>query len=138
MSNNIAVITQTQIDPEDDPITEPTMALPHWAAVLDTKFPKKKLIQGTLKWGNVAVATPSPEHDLVEVESHYRGSTKVQAHKRKINIKSDGNKKKGKTKKSKQNTEAIPKVTEECKESVQLAHSLHIQEMKSLINSFKK
>jgi hypothetical protein len=141
MSNRIAVVNQTQIETEVLANPRLTMALPYLAPLLVPQIPEKKLIQKTL-WGKVAVA-PAPEYDLVQVQSHYRGSTKVQAHKRTITAKPHGNKKKTKTNKSKQKTgqnkhSAFPKGPDDCKESVQLAYSLHIKEMKSLFNSFKK
>jgi len=141
MSNNIAVITQEQIEPDLLPNPRLTMALPYLAPLLVPQLPGKKLIQRTL-WGKVAIP-PATEHDLVQVQSHYRGSTKVKAHKRTMTGRSHDKMKKGKTNKTKKK-KGKPKhydfsrEPEDCKQSVQLAHSLHIEEMKSLFSSFNK
>ena len=91
MSNNFAVITQTQVESEVLPNPRLTMARPYYAPLLVPQLPEKKLIQRTL-WGKVAVH-PVPKHDLVLVQTHYHGSTKAHAHKRTITVKTHGNKK---------------------------------------------
>jgi hypothetical protein len=73
------------------------------------------------------VAPPSPETKSIPVQGHKYGSTQVQSHLCKINTKPHGNKKESKS-----------LVKDDCKESVQLANTLHIQELRYLVNSFKK
>jgi hypothetical protein len=54
--------------------------------------------------------------------------------KKEANITIKSRKKAGKPKHS----AALPKVKDDCKESVQLTNTLHIQELRDLVNSFKK
>jgi hypothetical protein len=140
MSNNIPVVTQEEFEPKVLPKPKVAMALPNMDPILVAQFPKKKLLQMTL-WGKVKAPAPVP--DFIQVQSHNRGSIQVQAHKRKITSKPNGNKKKAKSIKSEKKTgqakaATLAKVPDDCKESVQLAHSLHFQEIKNLFNSFKK
>jgi hypothetical protein len=108
------------------------MALPYLAhLVIHPQVPKKKLIQSGL-WGRNAV--PAPKPDFIQIEAHNRGSTKVEAHKGKITAKAKGNKKDTKAIKSKKNTgkakhSAFHNGQDDCKESVKLAKTLHIQEL---------
>jgi hypothetical protein len=139
MSNNIPVITQEEYEPKVLPKPKLTMALPNLAALSVPQLPKRKLLQMTL-WGKVI--TPATEPDFIQVQAHNHGSVQVEAHRHKITAKANGNKKRVKTIQSKKKTgqpkySTFPKVPDDCKESVQLAHSLHFQEIKNLVNSFK-
>jgi hypothetical protein len=99
-------------------------------------LPKKKLIQKGL-WGKqVEVATK-----VTKVKAYWKGSKQVKAHNRIIEAKTHGNKKEVKNIKYKKKTEeakhfAFAKLPDEdCKESVQLAHSLHIQELQNFMRN---
>ena len=121
MSNNFAVITQDDFEEAILPNPRLTMAIPNLAPMLVAKIPEKKMHQQGL-WGRVAKAPPA---------------VKLKEYNRKRAEKSNGSNKKAKTIKDKKKNGAIPNVQEDCKESKQLAHSLHIQELKNLFNSFK-
>ena len=116
-----------------------TMAIPAFATLPVAQIPKKKFKQLNMKDG---VAPPSPETKTIKVQGHNRGSTQVHSHLCKIKAKAHGNKKESKKtnskKKGKPKHSAFAKVKDDCKESLQLAHSLHIEEMRNLMNSFKK
>ena len=137
MSSNYAVITQDEFDETLIPNPRVTMAIPHVASMLGSdKIKKKKFTQEGL-WGRV------PKSTTIEIPSHKRGSSQVGAHLRKVTNNSNGSKKKDKVNKSKNTSgkakhQAYTKTKDDCKESVQLAHSLHIKELRELVNSFKK
>ena len=138
MSSNIAVITQDEFEETILPNPRLTMALPHLGKMMVAKIPEKTMVQKGL-WGRVPKT--DAELEVLEVQSHIRGSKKVKAHKRRTPGKSKGkNKKAKKINYKKKNGEvensAIPNAQEDCKESKQLAHSLHIQELQNLFNSF--
>ena len=78
MSNNIPGITQDEFDPNLLPNPSLTMAIPYVASLSVPQLPKNKLIQSAL-WGQVVV--PNTKHASIPVQTHYRGSSKVQAHK---------------------------------------------------------
>ena len=116
------------------------MAIPHLATMLVPKVIKKKFTQEGL-WGRVP--KEKPKTTTIEIPSHKRGSSQVGAHLRTVTNNTNGNKKKDMVIKSKKSSEkakhhAYPKTKDDCKESVQLAHSLHIKELRELVNSFKK
>jgi hypothetical protein len=91
------------------------------------------------------VTPPSPETKTIQIQGPNRGSTQVHSHLCKINAKAHGNKKETKATKSKKKT-GKPKHSafhknhgqDDCKESVQLAKTLHIQELRNLMNRNKK
>ena len=129
MSNNIAVITQDDFEETIVPNQRVTMTIPNLAPMLVAKIPEKKMHQQGL-WGRDV----KPTHAI-----------KVKGHTRKIAGKQNGNNKRAKAKAIKNKKKnggnehsAITNVQEDCKESKQLAHSLHIQEMQNLFNTFKK
>jgi hypothetical protein len=139
MSYNSAVITQEDLEPTVLPNPNLTMALPSLATVLDPQIPKKKLLQMTMLG---RVATPTPETRCIQVKGHNRSSKEVKSHTRKIRAKPHGNKKEAKTIKSKKKKggprlTAFPKLPDDCKESVELAKTLHIQELRDLVHKFK-
>jgi hypothetical protein len=90
------------------------------------------------------VAPPTPETRTIQVQGHNCGSTQeVYSHLRKINAKPHGNKKDSNATKSKKNTgkpkhSAFHNGQDDCKESVQLAKTLQIQELRDLMNRTKK
>jgi hypothetical protein len=135
MYNNIPVVTQEEFEQQARPIPRLTMAPPSLAAAVVPQLPKKKLIQKGL-WGKqVEVATK-----VTKVKAYWKGSTQVKAHNRIIEAKIHGNKKEVKNIKYKKKTEepkhvAFAKVPDDCKESVELAHSLHIQELQDFMRS---
>jgi hypothetical protein len=145
MPTLVAVITQEEVEPTLLPNPNLTMAIPSLAAVTIPKIPKKKLLQRTMYFGKMnppRMAAPDPKTKKIEVPGHYRRSFKVRPHTRIVKD-AEGKKKETKSPKSKKkygkpNLSAFQKVKDDCKESVQLAHSLHIEEMKNLMNSFKK
>jgi hypothetical protein len=141
MSNNIAVITQEEFEPEILPNPNLTMAIPHLANLTVAKLQEKKMHQGTL-WGMDPPLSLTPEPTTYKVDEYKRGSSTVAGHYRKIGAKAKGKRKKAKNIKSKKKAGkqehcAFLEVPDDCKESVQLANSLHIQEMQDLFNSFK-
>jgi hypothetical protein len=79
----------------------------------------------------------------IQVQGHNRGSKQVYSHLRKINAKAHGKKRETKATKSKKKTQQ-PKHTafhngqDDCKNSVALAKSLEIQELRDLMNRIKK
>jgi hypothetical protein len=89
------------------------------------------------------VAPPSPETKTIQVWGHNRGSTQVHSHLRKINAKAHRNKKETMATKSNKQTgkpkhSAFHNGQDDCKASVQLAKTLHIQELRNLMNRNKK
>ena len=139
MPTNIAVITQEENEHKHSPNANPTMALPFLAPTLIHKIQvKKQMTQRTL-FGKLAL----PTHENVPVNDHYCGNTYVPYHMRRVQIRPNGNKKKSKninTKKKagKEKHGAFPKEADGCKESIQLACSLHIQELRDLVKGSKK
>jgi hypothetical protein len=115
-----------------------TMAIPAFATLPVAQIPKKKFKQKlTMKDG---VAPPSPKTKTIQVQGHNRGSTQVHSHLCRINAKAHGNKRETKATKSKKKTgkpkhSAFHNGQDDCKESVQLAKSLHIQKLRNLTNS---
>jgi hypothetical protein len=88
-------------------------------------------------WGKVTV--PAPEPNCIPAQSHYHGSTKVLAHIQKILASSMATCKRQSPSNQRRRLDKTLKVPDDCKkESVQLAHSLHSQEMKNIFNSYKK
>jgi hypothetical protein len=88
------------------------------------------------------MAPLSPETKTIQVQGHNRGSTQVHPL-RKINARAYGNKKETKDTKFKKKTGkpkhfAFHNGQDDCKESVQLAKTLHIQELRNLMNRNKK
>ena len=141
MSNNIAVITQEEFEPANLPNPNLTMAIPHLANLTVAKLPEKKMHQGTL-WGMDPPLSLTPEPTTCKVDEYKRGSKTVSGYERKIAAKAKGKMTKSKNIKSKNKGRkhehcAFLEVPDDCKESVQLAHSLHIQEMQDLFDSFK-
>jgi hypothetical protein len=119
-----------------------TMAIPAFVTLPVAQIPKKKFKQLTMRNG---VAPPSPKSKSVQVQGHNRGSTQVHSHLLKINAKPHGphgNKRESKATKFKKKT-GTPKHPvfhngqDDCKESVQLAKTLQIQELWDLMNSSK-
>jgi hypothetical protein len=134
MYNNIPVITQEEFDQQARPIQRLTMAPPSLAAALVPKLEEKKWIQKGL-WGKQVIepaTKPSPK--VTKVKAYWKGSSQVKAHDRKKKAGSIKNKKKHEEPKS----FAFAKMPEDCKESVQLAHSLHIQELQNFMRKVKK
>ena len=137
MPTNIAVITQEEFEHNLLPNANPIMAIPYLTTLKDPQFPKKKMTQERTLVGRVA--PPSPKTIQVPVKDHFCGFTKVQFHMCIVKVKPNGNKKKSKTIKSKKKIGkpkhcAFPKVQDDCKECVQLTHSLHIiQELRDLL-----
>jgi hypothetical protein len=89
-------------------------------------------------WKN-RVAPPSPQTKTIHVQGHNHRSSQVHSHICKINTKAHVNKKETKATKSKKKTgkpkhSAFHNGQDECKESVQLAKALHIQELRNLMN----
>jgi hypothetical protein len=89
------------------------------------------------------VAPPSPKTKTIQVQGHNRGSTQVYSHLCKINAKAHGNKRATKATKSKKVTgkpkqNAFHSGEDDCKDSVALAKSLEIQELRDLMNRIKK
>jgi hypothetical protein len=133
------LITQDEFEENILPNPRLTMAIPYLAPlVIPLQVPKKKLNQIGL-WGRAVV--PAPEQDVViQVGAHNRGDTKVEAHKRKITVKAKGNNKNTKVTKSKKKTgkakhSAFHNGKNDCKESVKLAKTLHIQELMNLVKN---
>ena len=89
------------------------------------------------------VAPPYPKTKTIQVQGHNCGSTQVQSHLRKINAKAHVIKKETKAIKSKKKTgkpkhSAFHNGQDDCKESVQLAKTFHIQELRNHMNRNKK
>jgi hypothetical protein len=131
----IEMITQEKFEHKLLPNANLTMALPFLAPLLVPQFPEKKITQRTLLSGRVA----PPTHAHVTGNDHFHGNTYVPPHMPRVKIKPNGNKKKSNTINSKKKTGkakhgAFPKVQDGCKESVQLACSLQIQELRDLID----
>jgi hypothetical protein len=134
------LITQDEFEPELLLNPNLTMAIPAFATLPVAQIPKKKFKQLTMR---NRVAPPSPETKTIQVQGHNRGSTQVHAHLRKINAKANRNKKENKAMKYKKKTRrpkhsAFHNGQDDCKESVQLAKTLHIQELRNLMNRNKK
>ena len=85
---------------------------------------------------------PAPEPDFIQVTTHNRGFSKAKGYKYyKTPAKSHDSKKKDKAIKSKKKTgqakhPGFPKTKADCKETLQLAHTLRINYLKELVNSF--
>ena len=142
MPTNIAVITQDEFEPKLLPKANLTMAIPFLDPLFVPKLPQKKFLQIKL-WAKKDDA-PAPEPHFIQVLSHNRGSSKVQGYKYYTTpSKSPGPQKKYKVVKSKKKTgqfnhPGFPKAKDDCKETVQLAYSLHIQELRDLVKGSKK
>ena len=142
MPTNIAVITQDEFEPKLLPQANLTMAIPFLDPLFVPKLPKKKFLQIEL-WAKQDDA-PAPEPHFILVLSHNRGSSKVQGYKYYTTpSKSQGPQKKYKVIKSKKKTgqfnhPGFSKAKDDCKETVQLAYSLHIQELRDLVKGSKK
>ena len=140
MPTMVAVITQEDSEPEVVPNANPTMALPLLNPVVIHQVPKKKLFQMTLfaKKND----EPAPDPDFIEVAGHKRGSSSVCNHRRyTTSVKSRGTNETGKkTTKSKKRPGPAKhtgylKDKDDCKETLQLAYTLHIQFLKDLVHS---
>jgi hypothetical protein len=135
------LITQDDFEPKLLPNPNLTMTIPALASLPVAQFPKKKMLQTTL-FGKVA--PPSPETKSIQVQGYNRSSTQVQPPLRKINPKPHGNKKDSKATKFKKKAgkpkhSAFPhNGQDDCKESVQLAKTLQIQEPWDLMNRSRK
>jgi hypothetical protein len=142
MPTNIAVITQDEFEPQLLPNANLTMAIPFLDPLFVPKLPQKKFHQIKL-WAKQDDA-PAPEPHFIQVLSHNRGSSKVQGYKYyPTPSKSQGPQKKCKVIKSKKKTgqfnhPGFPKAKDDCKKTVQLAYSLHIQELRDLVKGSKK
>jgi hypothetical protein len=142
MPTNIAVITQEEFEPKLLSKANLTMAIPFLDPLFVPKLPKKKFHQMKL-WAKQDDA-PAPEPHFIQVLSHNRGSSKVQGYKYYTTpSKSPCPQKKYKVVKSKKKTgqfnhPGFPKAKDDCKETVQLAYSLHIQELTDLVKGSKK
>ena len=140
MPTMIAVITQEEPEPKLLRNANPTMAPPLLDPLFVPQFPKKKLLQSKL-WAKKE-DSPAPEPDFIQVATHNRGYTKVQGYKKYTTpAKSHGKKEKNKAIKSKKKTRqakypGFPKAKADCKETLQLAHTLRIKYLKELVNSF--
>jgi hypothetical protein len=132
------LITQDEFEHNIHPNPILTMAIPSLTILPVAQLPKKKWVQKGL-WDRKVAATPKTK--TIQVQGHNRRTGQVHSHLRKINVKTNGNKKESKTTKSKKKGE--PKhavgdnVKDDCKKSVELAHSLHSQYIKDLFNTFK-
>ena len=130
------LITQDEFEENILPNPRLTMALPHLAPmVIPLQVPKKSLNQIGL-WGRAVVPAPGPPP--IQVGEHNRGGKKVEAHKRKVAVKSKATKSKSKKKTGKGKHSAFHNGQNDCKESVKLAKALEIQELRDLMNSCKK
>ena len=142
MPTNIAVITHEEFAPKLLSKANLTMAIPFLDTLFVPKLPKKNFHQMKL-WATQDDA-PAPEPHFIQVLSHNRGSSKVQGYKYYTTpSKSQGPQKKCKVVKSKKKTgqfnhPGFPKAKDDCKETVQLAYSLHIQELRDLVKGSKK
>jgi hypothetical protein len=101
--------------------------------VIPLQVPKKKVKQIGL-WGRAVVPAPGPPP--IQVGEHTRGGKKVEAHKRKVAVKSKTPKSKKKTGKAKHS--AFHNGQNDCKESVNLARTLYIQELRNLVKNKNK
>jgi hypothetical protein len=133
------LITQDEFEENLLPNPRVTMALPYLAPlVIPLQIPRKKLNQIGL-WGRDVV--PDPKPDFIQVGAHNRGFTKIEAHKRKITVKAKRNNQdtnkatKSKTKTGKAKHYAFHNGQNDCKESVKLAKTLHIQEVTNLMKN---
>ena len=130
------LITQDESEENLLPIPRLTMVLPFLAPVaIPLQIPERKVNQIGL-WGRDVVSAPKP--GLIPVGAHFRGNTKVDAHFRKITVKSKGNNKDTKATKSKMKIAKgkhsfFHNCQNDCKESVKLAKTLHIQELMNLM-----
>jgi hypothetical protein len=125
------LITQDEFEENILPNPRLTMALPYLAPlVIPFQVPKKGLNQIGL-WGRAVVPAPGPPP--IQVGEHYRGGKKVEAHKRKVPVKSKATKSKKKTGKAKHS--AFHNGQNDCKESVKLAKALQIQDLFDLIKT---
>jgi hypothetical protein len=119
------LITQDEFEENNLPNPRLTMALPHLAPmVIPLQVPKKKVNQIGL-WGRAVVPAPGPPP--IQVGEHNRGGKKVEAHKRKVAVKSKATKSKKKT--GKEKPSAFHNGQNDCKESVKLATALQIQDL---------
>jgi hypothetical protein len=129
--NMATIITQDEFEPELLHNPNLTMAIPKFAAIPVAKIPTKVFKQMIIR-NDLKVAPPVTKQKSIKVQGHNRGSTKVKSHLR-------NNSKMTKTKmKGRQGSSDYAKVKDDCKESVELAHTLHSQYIKDLFNSFKK
>ena len=139
MPTMVAVITQDDSEPEVVPNANPNMALTLFKPFIVPKVPKKKLLQMTL-WAKKEDA-PAPDPDFIKVAGHKRASSNVRNHKRyTASSKSGGITEKGKATKSKKKPGLAKhtgylKAKDDCKETLQLAYTLHIQYLKDLVHS---
>ena len=142
MPTNIAVITQDEFEPKLLPQANLTMAIPFLDPLFVPKLPQKKFLQIKL-WAKQDDA-PAPEPHFIQVLSHNRVSSKVPGYKYyPTPSKSQGPQKKFKVIKSKKKTgqfnhPGFCKAKDDCKKTVQLAYSLHIQELRDLVKGSKK
>jgi hypothetical protein len=124
-------VTQTQEENDN-----PTMAHPVLETFLAPQIPKK-FLQSKFSWAKTEDEAPVSGPDFIQVPDHMRGNTKVQGYKKYITpAKSQGNKKKDKAIKSKKKTgpakhPSFPKAKADCKETLQLAHTLRIKYLKA-------
>ena len=134
MSYNVPMVTQDEIVEKSRPIEAATMATPSLAAALDPKRAEKKMVQ-TDFWGQKLEVKPTK---FSSVKSYVTKAGKtVKKHVGITEDNSHGKKKKAKTVKSnktgKQAKHCVyPKDPKDDKNSVQLATSLHIQELRNM------
>jgi acetylglutamate synthase len=115
------LITQDKFEENILPNPRLTIALPYLAPlVIPFQVPKKRLNQIGL-WGRT-VLVPAPGPPPIQVGEHNRRGRKVEAHKRKVAVKSKATKSKKKTGKAKHS--AFHNGQNDCKESVKLAKAL--------------
>jgi hypothetical protein len=120
LSNNIPVITQEEFETKLLPQPKLAMALPLLASslsVTSVQHPPKKLLQMTLVSSKfratnakLLVPNPIPKNRFKTIKSKKKTGPKMSANPN--------------------------KVPNDCKDSVQLAHYLHVQELKNLFNSY--
>ena len=133
MSNNIPVITQEELEEKVCTIPNLTMAIPKAVAKKVSPVKEKKMIQKGL-WGKKVQATTKPKE--VPVKTHKKGNSQVKSHMRRVPEKNEKNKTKDTTNTKKKKGQA--NVKDDCKESVQLAYSLHIQELQNILRGQNK
>jgi hypothetical protein len=137
MSNNLAVITQDEFEPNILPNSNLTMAsLP--------MITKKKFVQRAFYFGkrtHPKMAAPTKATRKIRVPQHKRGCSQISGHTRTVKDQKDGNKKEGKSRKIQKKKPDAKKnafAKEDCKESVRLAKQIDIEQRWEYVKKFKK